>query len=107
VFDYQIIGRGRARDRPRILTVLHLRSFPFKFKNTDLKLPASFKGDVMTPDGDEGYTQAIARVGRQLNAERKARVVSFGKDTGDIGNALKYARAGDLQVGIRCGSHSH
>jgi FAD/FMN-containing dehydrogenase len=45
-------------------------------------------------------------VGRQLNAERKARVVALVKDTGDIGIALKYVRANDLQVGIRCGSHS-
>jgi len=44
-------------------------------------------------------------VGHQLKAERKAHIVSFGKDTGGIGTALKNARANDLQVGMRCGSH--
>jgi FAD/FMN-containing dehydrogenase len=63
----------------------------------------SFKGDIVTPD-DEGYTQAIARW--TANAERNARVVAFVKDTDDVALALKYARANNLHVAIRCGGHS-
>jgi FAD/FMN-containing dehydrogenase len=67
-------------------------------------LKQSFKGDIVTPD-DEGYTQAIARWA--ANAERKARVVAFVKDTDDdVALTLKYARTNNLQVAIRCGGHS-
>jgi hypothetical protein len=37
-------------------------------------------------------------VGRQLNTERKVRIVTFVKGTGDSTIALKYARVNDLQV---------
>jgi FAD/FMN-containing dehydrogenase len=67
------------------------------------ELKQSFKGDIVTP-GDEGYTQAIARW--SAAAERKARVVSFVKDTDDVALALKYARTNNLHVAIRCGGHS-
>ena len=67
------------------------------------ELKQSFKGDIVTPD-DEGYTQAIARW--CANAERKARVVAFVKDTNDVALALKYARTNSLQVAIRGGGHS-
>ena len=63
----------------------------------------SFKGDIVTP-GDEGYTHAIARW--STNAERKARVVAFVKDTDDVALALRYARTNNLHVAIRCGGHS-
>src|SRR5260221_1906270 len=63
----------------------------------------SFEGDIVTPD-DTGYTEAIARW--PANAERKARVVAFVKDTDDVALALKYARTNNLQVAIRCGGHS-
>ena len=63
----------------------------------------SFKGDIVTPD-DEGYTQAIARF--SANAERKARIVAFVKDSDDVALALKYARTNNLHVAIRCGGHS-
>ena len=64
----------------------------------------SFKGDIVTPDDDDGYTQAVARWA--ANAERKARVVAFVKDDDDVALALNYARTNNLQVAIRCGGHS-
>jgi len=63
----------------------------------------SLKGEIVTPD-DDGYTQAIARWA--ANAERKARVVAFVKNTDDVALALKYARTNSLQVAIRGGGHS-
>jgi len=68
-----------------------------------LEFKQSFKGDIVTPD-DEGYNQAIAR--STANAERKARVVTFVKDTDDVALALKYARTNNLQVAICCSGHS-
>lgn len=66
-------------------------------------LKQSFKGDIVTPD-DADYKAAITRWA--INAERRARVVAFVKDTDDIALALKYARTNNLQVAIRCGGHS-
>ncbi|KAI0249109.1 FAD binding domain-containing protein [Lactifluus subvellereus] len=66
-------------------------------------LKQSFKGDIVTPD-DADYKAAIARWA--INAERRARVVAFVKDTDDVALALKYARTNNLQIAIRCGGHS-
>ncbi|KAI9454519.1 hypothetical protein F5148DRAFT_1229171 [Russula earlei] len=66
-------------------------------------LKQSFKGDIVTPE-DEGYTEAIARWA--TNAERRARVVAFVKDTHDVVLALDYARKNGLQVAVRCGGHA-
>ncbi|KAH9955082.1 FAD-binding domain-containing protein [Russula dissimulans] len=63
----------------------------------------SFKGDIVTPD-DADYAEAIARWAS--NAERRARIVAFVKDTDDVALALKYARNNDLQIAIRGGGHS-
>jgi FAD/FMN-containing dehydrogenase len=68
-----------------------------------LSVKQSFKGDIVTPD-DAGYDEAIARWAS--NAERRARVVAFVKDTDDVALALKYARANSLQVAIRGGGHN-
>jgi FAD/FMN-containing dehydrogenase len=62
-----------------------------------------FKGHIVTPD-DEEYIKAIARWA--VNVERNARVVAFVKDVDDVALALKYARANNLQVAIRCGGHN-
>ena len=66
-------------------------------------LKQSFKGDIVTPE-DADYAKAIARWAS--NAERRARVVAFVKDTDDVALALKYAQDNDLQIAIRCGGHS-
>jgi FAD/FMN-containing dehydrogenase len=63
----------------------------------------SFKGDIVTPD-DADYAEAIARWAS--NAERRARIVTFVKDTEDVALALAYARANSIQVAIRGGGHS-
>ncbi|KAF5378483.1 hypothetical protein D9615_007138 [Tricholomella constricta] len=64
---------------------------------------ARFKGDLVTPD-DANYTQAIARWA--VNAQRRAKVVAFVKDAGDIALAIRHARANALPIAIRGGGHS-
>ncbi|KAF5378484.1 hypothetical protein D9615_007137 [Tricholomella constricta] len=64
---------------------------------------AQFKGDIVTPD-DADYPQAIARWA--VNAQRRARVVAFVKDAGDIVLAIRHARANALPIAIRGGGHS-
>ncbi|KAJ8475466.1 hypothetical protein ONZ45_g15592 [Pleurotus djamor] len=66
-------------------------------------LTKDFSGDIVTPDHPE-YTKAIARWA--INAERKARIVAFVKDTKDIATAIKYARDNGLSLAIRGGGHS-
>ena len=87
----------------RVYKASFLASLSHQFMPGLLGFKQSFKGDIVTPD-DEGYAQAIARWA--ANAERKARIVAFVKDTDDVALALKYARMNDLQVAIRCGGHS-
>src|SRR5712691_11893323 len=65
--------------------------------------PPSFKGDIVTPD-DPGYSGEIAQWA--VNAERPAGIVAFVKDTNDIALTLEYAWMNNLQIAIRCGSHS-
>jgi hypothetical protein len=62
-----------------------------------------FKGDIVTPS-DADYDKAIARWA--INAERKAKIVAFVKDTADVSSALKYAKANKLPVAVRGGGHS-
>ncbi|KAG5651067.1 hypothetical protein H0H81_010002 [Sphagnurus paluster] len=66
-------------------------------------LATFIKGDIVTPN-DADYPQAIARWA--VNAERRAKIVAFVKDTEDVALALKYARANDLPIAIRGGGHS-
>jgi len=66
-------------------------------------LKQSFKGDIVTPE-DADYAKAIARWSSYT--ERRARVVTFVKDTDDVALTLKYARDSSLPVAIRCGGQS-
>ncbi|KAG5651068.1 hypothetical protein H0H81_010003 [Sphagnurus paluster] len=68
-----------------------------------IKLNPQFKGDIVTPE-DADYPQAIARWA--VNAERRAKVVAFVKDTDDVALAIKYARSNSLPIAIRGGGHS-
>ncbi|SDT72426.1 FAD-binding oxidoreductase [Jiangella sp. DSM 45060] len=54
--------------------------------------------------GDDGYDQAR----RVYNAmiDRRPRVVVRAANTGDVATAVRYARAHDLEVAVRGGSHS-
>jgi len=66
-------------------------------------LKNTFKGDLVTPT-DPDYAKAIARWA--ANAERRAEVVAFVKDTTDVALAIKYATANKLPIAIRGGGHS-
>ena len=71
---------------------------------TDIQaLQATFKGDIVQP-GDPGYDQAIARWAK--NAARKAAVVAFVKDAGDVASAIAYARRAGLPIAIKGGGHN-
>ncbi|TEB23719.1 FAD binding domain-containing protein [Coprinellus micaceus] len=61
------------------------------------------KGDVITPAHSD-YDSSIARWAK--NAERKAQVVAFVKDTEDIAKSLAHAKANDLLIAIRGGGHN-
>lgn len=61
------------------------------------------KGDIVGLE-HPGYNDAIARWA--INAERRAEVVAFVKDTADIATAIQYARNQNLQIAIRGGGHS-
>jgi hypothetical protein len=66
-------------------------------------LSKTFKGDIVTPSSAD-YEKAIARWA--INAQRKAKVVAFVKDSEDVVLAIKYAKANKLPVAIRGGGHS-
>lgn len=63
----------------------------------------AFKGDIVTPS-DADYEKAITRW--STNARRKAKIVAFVKDAGDVSLAIKYTRANQLPLAIRGGGHS-
>ena len=67
------------------------------------QLREQVRGTVITAD-DEGYDQAR----RVYNAmiDRRPRVVVRVANTGDAAAAVRYARANDLEVAVRGGSHS-
>lgn len=66
-------------------------------------LRKAFKGDIVTPSSAD-YENAIARWA--INAQRKAKVVAFVKDSEDVVLAIKYAKANRLPLAIRGGGHS-
>ncbi|KAF9459412.1 hypothetical protein BDZ94DRAFT_1268376 [Collybia nuda] len=66
-------------------------------------LKLDLKGEAID-QGGPGYAEAIARWA--INAERKAAIVAFVKDTADITAAIKHARKHKLQIAIRGGGHS-
>ncbi|TDC53535.1 FAD-binding oxidoreductase [Jiangella ureilytica] len=67
------------------------------------RLREQVRGTVITAD-DEGYDQAR----RVYNAmiDRRPRAVVRVANTGDAATAVRYARANDLEVAVRGGSHS-
>ncbi|KAI5894316.1 FAD-binding domain-containing protein [Schizophyllum commune H4-8] len=65
--------------------------------------PSTFKGDLVTPDSAD-YEAAIARWA--VNSKRRAKIVAFVKDAEDISLAVKYARAHNLEIAIKCGGHN-
>ena len=65
--------------------------------------PSAFKGDLVTPESAD-YEAAIARWA--VNSKRRAKIVAFVKDAEDISLAVKYARAHDLEIAIKCGGHN-
>ena len=66
-------------------------------------LKDAFKGDLVT-SADPDYPRAIARWA--ANAERRAKVVAFVKDSADVALAIKYATANQLPIAIRGGGHN-
>lgn len=66
-------------------------------------LKQAFKGDIITPE-DPDYAKAISRWA--INAERRAKIVAFVRDTSDASLAIKYASAKKLPIAIRGGGHS-
>ncbi|KZT41161.1 FAD-binding domain-containing protein [Sistotremastrum suecicum HHB10207 ss-3] len=68
---------------------------------SDLK--AVFNGDLVLP-GDSDYTESIARWAK--NAERKARYVTFPKDTEAVSAIVRWAVANKVPLAVKGGGHS-
>jgi len=66
-------------------------------------LSKALKGDLVTPSSAD-YEKAIARWA--INAQRKAKIVAFVKDSEDVALAIKYAKTNKLPLAIRGGGHS-
>ena len=66
------------------------------------KLQQELKGEVITPEHPE-YAKAISRWA--ANAERRAKVVAYVKDSADVTAALDFARANGLPIAVRGGGH--
>jgi FAD/FMN-containing dehydrogenase len=75
---------------------------PVIYTMTESLIP-NFQGDIVIPS-DPTYTSAIARWA--TNAIRRANVVTFPKDPGDVALAIAYATSHKLPVAIRGGGHS-
>ena len=65
-------------------------------------LRTKIKGNIVLPT-DEGYNDALKRW--SVNSQRKAGVIVFVRDTNDVSEALKYAKAEKLDVAVRGGGH--
>lgn len=66
------------------------------------KLQQELKGEVITAE-QPGYAKAISRWA--ANAERKAKVVVFVKDSEDVAATLNFAKANSLAIAVRGGGH--
>lgn len=66
-------------------------------------LKAVFNGDLVLP-GDSDYTESIARWAK--NAERKARYVTFPKDTEAVSAIVRWAVANKVPLAVKGGGHS-
>jgi FAD/FMN-containing dehydrogenase len=64
---------------------------------------SAFSGDIVTPE-DANYRSAIARWA--ANAERRAKVVAFVKNTDDVALAIQYAKTNQLAITIKGGGHN-
>jgi FAD/FMN-containing dehydrogenase len=67
------------------------------------QLRASFSGTVLEP-GDEGYDEA-RRVHNGL-IDRRPALVARCRNTADVADAVRFARAGGLDVSVRGGGHN-
>ncbi|KIM46256.1 hypothetical protein M413DRAFT_441337 [Hebeloma cylindrosporum] len=65
-------------------------------------LQQELKGEVITAE-HPGYAKAISRWA--ANAERRAKVVVFVKDSKDVVAALDFAKANGLSIAVRGGGH--
>jgi len=66
------------------------------------KLQHELKGEAITAEHPD-YTKAISRWA--ANAERRAKVVAFVKDSEDVTTALNFAQANGLSIAVRGGGH--
>src|SRR4051812_29758601 len=67
------------------------------------KLSASLDGSVLLP-GDPAYDRA--RTIWNAIVDRRPRVIIQCASVGDVVKAVRTAREGNLEIGIRCGGHS-
>ncbi|KZS97688.1 FAD-binding domain-containing protein [Sistotremastrum niveocremeum HHB9708] len=69
----------------------------------DAELRAAFNGELVLP-GDPDYANAIARWA--INAERKARYVTFPKDTQAVSAIVNWADSNNIPIAVKGGGHS-
>lgn len=69
----------------------------------DAELRAAFNGELVLP-GDPDYANAIARWA--TNAERKARYVTFPKDTQAVSAIVNWAVSNNIPIAVKGGGHS-
>lgn len=65
---------------------------------------ANLKGDVVTPKDGDAYEEAISRWAK--NAKRRAQLVVFPKDPGDVSIALRYAVEKGIAIAVKGGGHN-
>jgi FAD/FMN-containing dehydrogenase len=69
----------------------------------DANLRRGFDGEVLRPD-DPAY-EAARRVWNAM-VDRRPALIARCATVGDVSAAVRFARAGGLEIGVRCGGHS-